>query len=124
MEALVRLVKMPIETPGGSKNPVNLSVKLAPLSEKDDIEAYIVTFERMTAQKVDKGRWSQYLTPQLTGRAQLAFAALPSESAGDYDAISRPPYWRGMTLTKKPIGRDFALQHGVRAKLIVRLPFG
>ena len=41
----------------------------------------------MTAQKVDKGRWSQFLTPQLTGRAQLAFAALPSESAGDYDAV-------------------------------------
>ena len=88
MEALVRLVKTPTETPGGSKNPVGLSVKLAPLSEKDDIEAYLVTFERiMTAQKVDKGRWSQFLTPQLTGRAQLAFAALPSESAADYDAI-------------------------------------
>ena len=88
MEALVRLVKTPTETPGGSKNPVGLSVKLASLSEKDDIEAYLVTFERiMTAQKVDKGRWSQFLTPQLTGRAQLAFAALPSESAADYDAI-------------------------------------
>ena len=54
MEALVRLVKTPTETPGGSKNPVGLRVKLSPLSEKDDIEAYLVTFERiMTAQKVN-----------------------------------------------------------------------
>ena len=58
------------------------------LSEKDDTEAHLVTFEKIImAQKVDKGRWSQFLTPQLTGRAQLAFAALPSESAGDYDTI-------------------------------------
>ena len=41
MEALVRLVKMPIETPGGPKNPLGLNLKLAPLTEKDDIEAYI-----------------------------------------------------------------------------------
>ena len=56
-----------------------LSVKLVPLSDKDDIEAYLVTFERvMTAQKIDIGCWSQYLAPQLTGKAQLAFAALAS----------------------------------------------
>ena len=56
MVAQVRLVKMPIETLGGSKNPVGLGVKLAPLSEEDDIEAYLVTFERiMTIRRVDKG---------------------------------------------------------------------
>ena len=53
-------------------------VKLVPLSEKDDIEAYLVTFERvMEAHKVEKDRWAHYLAPQLTGKAQLVFAAVP-----------------------------------------------
>lgn len=65
-----------------------LSVKLVPLTEKYDIEAYLVTFERiMAAHRVEKDCWSQYLAPQLTGRAQLAFAALPLDDSGDYDAI-------------------------------------
>ena len=85
---MVKMLKTPSEAPAESKIPTGLSVKLVPLTEKDDIEAYLVTFERiMTAQKVDKGRWSQYLAPQLSGWAQLAFAALPTVSAGDYDAI-------------------------------------
>ena len=71
-----------------AKPSAGLSVKLIPLGENDDIEAYLVTFERiMAAHKVEKNRWSQYLAPQLSGRAQLAFAALTASSAGDYDAI-------------------------------------
>ncbi|KAL5517047.1 hypothetical protein EMCRGX_G002514 [Ephydatia muelleri] len=71
-----------------AKPSAGLSVKLVPLSENDDIEAYLVTFEKiMAAHKVEKSRWSQYLAPQLSGRAQLAFAALTASSAGDYDAI-------------------------------------
>ena len=63
-------------------------VKLVPLSEKDDIEAYLVTFERiMEAHKVDPSRWPHYLTPQLSGKAQLAFAALPTEDSGNYEKI-------------------------------------
>lgn len=63
-------------------------VKLVPLSEKDDVEAYVVTFERiMEAHKVDKDRWAHYLAPQLTGRAQLAFAALPTADSGKYESI-------------------------------------
>ena len=65
-----------------------MGVKLVPLTEKDDIEAYLVTFERiMGAHKVDKSRWPHYLAPQLTGRAQLAFAALPTIDSDDYEAI-------------------------------------
>ena len=41
----------------------------------------------MVAHKVDKERWPHYLTPQLTGKAQLAFAALPTVDADDYEAI-------------------------------------
>ena len=65
-----------------------MSVKLVPLTEKDDIEAYLVAFERiMVAHKIDKMRWPHHLVPQLTGRAQLAFAALPTENSDDYEAI-------------------------------------
>ena len=60
-----------------------LHVKLMSLTEKDDVEAYLVTFERiyMQAYEVDKAYWTYHLAPQLSGRA---FAALSSKAVGDY----------------------------------------
>jgi len=47
-----------------------LEVKLVPLSAKDDIEAYLVMFERvMQAHKIPHNRWAIHLAPQLTGKA-------------------------------------------------------
>ena len=64
------------------------SVKLVPLSDKDDIEAYLVTFEHiMEAHKVVKDRWAHYLASQMTGRAQLTIAALPTTESGKYESI-------------------------------------
>ncbi len=55
-------------------------VKLVPLTVQDDIEAYLVTFERiMEAYKIPKEQWTYYLAPQLTGKAQQAFAALMNQ---------------------------------------------
>ena len=84
MESLMKLVEdSRVAKPAGE-----LHVKLVPLTDKDDIEAYLVTFERiMEAHKVPQERWAHYLAPQLTGRAQLAFAALPTADAGKYGAI-------------------------------------
>lgn len=66
IEVLIKMHRTPSDAPGESKTSTALNVKLAFLSEKDGIEAYLVTFERiMTAQKVEKERWSQYLAPQL-----------------------------------------------------------
>ena len=63
-------------------------VTLMPLFEMDNIEAYLVTFERIReAHKVDKGWWAHYLPPQLTGWAQLAFAALPTADSGMFKSI-------------------------------------
>ena len=63
-------------------------MKLVSLKDDDYIESYLITFERiMNAHKVGKERWSHYLAPQLAGRAQLAFAVLSIEEAGEYDAI-------------------------------------
>ena len=85
-----RLIKIVEEQRGASapKVATELNVKLVALTERDDIESYLVTFERiMAAHNVDKGRWPHYLAPQLTGKAQLAFAALPVSDSADYDAI-------------------------------------
>ena len=63
-----RLMKI-VEEQKSAKGTMELRVKLVALTELDDIESYLVTFERiMTAHKVDKGRWPYYLAPQLTGK--------------------------------------------------------
>ena len=87
-EHMARLMKV-VEDSSAAKSVGELSgVKLVPLSERDDIEAYLVTFERiMKAHKIKEDRWAHYLAPQLTGRAQLAFAALPTAESGKYESI-------------------------------------
>ena len=62
--------------------------KLTRLTDHDDIEAYLTTFERiMEAHEVERERWSFKLAPQLTGRAQQAYAALPPDDAKSYEAV-------------------------------------
>ena len=86
MESLLRVVSDTTARPSSVNRPAD--VKLVPLTEKDDIEAYLVTFERiMAAHEITMNQWPYHLAPQLTGRAQLAFAALSSTEARDYDAI-------------------------------------
>ena len=60
-------------------------VKLTKLADGDDIEAYLTVFERvMASQEIPEERWSFMLAPQLTGKAQQAYAALSATSAGKY----------------------------------------
>ena len=62
--------------------------KVSKLTEKDDIEAYLKTFERlMIAYEVRKERWSFKLAPQLIGKAQQAYAAMGADEAADYDQL-------------------------------------
>ena len=86
MESLLQVVN---ESTATAKLPHRaLDVKLVPLSAKDDIEAYLVTFERIiSAHEIRKNQWPNHLAPQLTGKAKLAFAAMSSTEAKDYDAI-------------------------------------
>ena len=59
--------------------------KLRPLGKDDDIEAFLTTFERAMANaRITEEFWSAHLAPQLTGKAQLAYAALSQEDARDY----------------------------------------
>ena len=69
--------------PGGESE-----FRVAKLNEKDDIEAYLTTFKRlMAAYGVTRAKWIFKLAPQLTGKAQLAYAALPTNQALDYDSV-------------------------------------
>ena len=63
-------------------------IKLTKLSESDDVEAYLTTFEgMMEAYRVEKSKWAYLLAPQLTGKAQQAYAAMAGEESGDYDSL-------------------------------------
>ena len=93
MESLVQIVRGAQTT--SSRTSGGLEVKLVPLKEKDDIEAYLMTFERiMRAHQIEKEHWLQYLTPQLTGKAQLAFATIPTTEAGSYEVIKTAIFTR------------------------------
>ena len=63
----------------------NRDVKVTKLTNKDDIEAYLMTFERlMKAYNIKEERWSFKLAPQLIGKAQQAYAVMPPEEAKVY----------------------------------------
>ena len=63
-------------------------IKLTKLTDEDNIESYLTTFERiMAANEVNKERWSFQLAPHLTGKAQQAYAALPTDEAKNYDTL-------------------------------------
>ena len=65
-------------------------VKVAKLSDTDDIEGYLQTFERqMAAYEIEKSRWAFILAPQLSGRAQKAYMAMAPDESGDYHLIKK-----------------------------------
>ena len=64
------------------------TAKLTKLTESEDIEAYLTTFERMmSAHEVDKEKWAFKLAPNLSGKTQLAYAAMDSDDAKDYEQV-------------------------------------
>ena len=90
MDALMKFVSESHKDRAPTAIPVSgrPQLKLVPLTADDDIESFLVTFERiMTAYKIPKEQWTYYLAPQLTGKAQQAFAALSREESGVYDGV-------------------------------------
>ena len=85
LDLLSKLAEAKSDSP---KSGSESEFRVVKLSEKDDIEAYLTTFERlMTAYAVAKSKWIFKLAPQLTGKAQQAYAALPTDQALDYDVV-------------------------------------
>ena len=79
MEVMRSLVKESQKEPEESVARVGSeqAVKLTKLTESDDVEAYLTTFKRMMeAYQVDMAKWAYLLAPQLTGKAQQAYAAM------------------------------------------------
>ncbi|XP_069588526.1 uncharacterized protein, partial [Ranitomeya imitator] len=62
-----------------------------PVMEKDgDLDTFLRAFEKACRQyQLPTDEWARYLTPGLRGKALEAFAALPQEQDGDYEAIKK-----------------------------------
>ena len=70
---------------GASSRAADGELRVAKLTDRDDIEAYLTTFERlMSAYNIPKDRWIFKLAPRLSGKAQQAYAALTTEDALEY----------------------------------------
>ena len=62
--------------------------KLVKLSEQNSIEAYLTTFQRvMHAYEIKEEQWAVKLAPYLTGKAQLAYAAMRAEDTDSYSCL-------------------------------------
>ena len=60
------------------------------LKESEDIEPYLITFERaVQAHGVDEDSWSVILDPELTGKAMQAYAAMSNEDLQDYRKVKK-----------------------------------
>ena len=65
-------------------------MKLTKLTESEDIEAFLTTFEwmmRVYGVRTREDHWAFKLAPQLTGRAQQAYAALNADDAAKYEEV-------------------------------------
>lgn len=83
--------------------------------EQDDIEAYLLTFEwMMQAYEMDGPRWTYTLAPQLTGKAQEAYAALSI----DYNTL-KTAILRRFNINEETYRRQF--RSATPRELITRL---
>ena len=100
---------------GGSKDQAGRRSTTLDAIKADDIEAYLTTFERMMkAFEVKREKWVFKLAPQLTGKAQQAFAAMNPENTAEvkkailrrYD-ISEETYRQRFRTAKKAEGEAY-----------------
>ena len=65
-------------------------LKLTKLTDQDGTQAFLMTFVRMMGVfGIGKSRWAFKLAPQLTGKAQKAFAVMEEVEASDYDQLKK-----------------------------------
>ena len=82
-------------TSGAGSSHGDKEAKVSKLSDEDDIEAYLTTFERMmVVYGVPKDQWVFRAALQLTGKAQQAYAAMAAEDTGDYNQLKAAIFQR------------------------------
>ena len=64
---------------GASSRAADGELRVAKLTDRDDIEAYLTTFECLMSAYNIKNRWIFKLAPQLSDKAQQAYAALTTD---------------------------------------------
>lgn len=68
--------------------PLQIEGRLERLTEADDIEHFLITFERMaTAYRWQKSDWVFHLIPLLTGKARGAYVHMDIDDSLDYDKV-------------------------------------
>uniref|UniRef100_A0A8D0H0G6 SCAN box domain-containing protein n=1 Tax=Sphenodon punctatus TaxID=8508 RepID=A0A8D0H0G6_SPHPU len=68
--------------------PAGHNLQLPELTQRDDIEAYLATFERVAdACQWPRGEWVTRLVPALSGEAQQAYSSLDAGDRGDYGKV-------------------------------------
>ena len=68
----------------------NNKLVLTRFVEGDDIEAFLTTFEcLMAVYHVEETRWVAKLAPQLSGRAQQAYAAMSARDPLEYAEVKK-----------------------------------
>ncbi|XP_039611498.1 uncharacterized protein LOC120530863 [Polypterus senegalus] len=69
--------------------------QIVPLTETDDLEAYLTVFERTAARNQwPRAEWASILAPYLKRPAQRAYHELPEEEAAQYDLLRAELYKR------------------------------
>ena len=103
------------------KSEKEKDVRVAKLTDNDDIEAYLTTFERqMRAYEVRKERWAYKLAPHLAGKAQQAYAGMRTEDAGDYEQVKEAAY-TDVTSRKTAIASGSGRRGGRKARQAKKL---
>ena len=106
MEKLMRVVE------DSKKAPIAIPVcelgreKLVPLSESNDIEAYLLMFERiMKAHKIEKERWAHYLAPWAVLQMPAVHVRLAAANSGEIKAAVLQQYHNMRRRTRNASGR-------------------
>ena len=87
-EQMEMLRKLMEESEESRTRPMEGEAKLVKLTEQDDIESYLTTFQWiMRAYEVKEEPWALKIAPQLTGKAQQAYVAMKAEDAGNYQVV-------------------------------------
>ena len=90
--------------------PAQEKVVLAKFTEGDDVDVFLTTFERvMNGYKIPEGRWAIQLAPQLSGKAQQAYASLSAEAAANYQEVKKA-ILRRYDVCEEPTGNASVLR--------------